>query len=146
MQWTYVNNVCSQPDVVECGVAQGSILGPLLFLCYINDLPEHLLHCTPSLYADDMALCFTSNNLDEIARALNAELQNIYYWFCRNKLSVNTAKTKYMLFHSRRKFNDNDTLRISMNNVEIEQVTVLKYLGVHLDSFLTFDHHVDAVA
>ena len=93
-----------------------------------------------------MALCYISNNVDDIWAALNKELQNIYYWFCRNKLSVNATKTKCMLFNSRRKFAENDTLNVSLNGVAIEQVPVFKYLGIHLDTFLSFDQHINALA
>ncbi len=145
-QCTFVNNVCSTTDIVDCGVPQGSILGPLLFLCYINDLPDHLLYCTPSLYADDTALCYISDNVEDISSALNEEFHNVYQWFCRNKLSVNADKTECMLFRSRRKFVENCELKVSLNGAVIEQVSSFKYLGIHLDPLLSFDAHVDALS
>ncbi len=87
-----------------------------------------------------------SNNIDDISAALNEELRNIYYWFCRNKLSVNATKTKCMLSRSRCKYAENDTLNVSLNGVAIEQVPVFKHLGIHLDKFLSFDQHIDALS
>ncbi len=144
-QVTAVGGCISDVAKVECGVPQGSILGPLLFLCFLNDLPIHLKHCIPSLYADDTALLYADNNILSISNKLNVELRNVFEWFCRNKLKVNPTKTKCMLFHSRRKFRNDSELLICLNRTEIEQVDNYKYLGLHLDTHLSFDKHIDII-
>ena len=77
-QTTGVNSVSSNTGKITCGVPQGSISGPLLFLCYMNDLPHHLLQCNASLYADDTSIYYTDNNIANISCFLNRELENIY--------------------------------------------------------------------
>ena len=77
---------------LSCGVPQGSILGPLLFVCYINDLSNHLKLARSFLYADDTALVFSSINAEQLSVAMNSELALINNWFNANKLSINASK------------------------------------------------------
>ena len=84
--------------MVTCGVPQGSILGPLLFIIYVNDLPLHLSQTKPYLYADDTALVASCSTTFEIESKLVADLKTTRKWLDANKLSLNIVKTKVMLF------------------------------------------------
>ena len=130
-----------------CGVPQGSIFGPLLFLIFINDL----CHSTPLLEAilsaDDTQLFYSHNNIKELCRTINAELNHLNDWFCANKLSLNTDKTEYVLFH-KAKTKDNLPLVLPdlfINDVKIKSENSLKFLGVMIDENLTWKAHVELV-
>ena len=88
---------------ISCAVPQGSILGPLFFLVYINDLPNCLKHTTPLMFADDTSLTAYGKRIEEIELGLNEDLEKIRLWLQANKLSLNVAKTEYMLIGSRQR-------------------------------------------
>ena len=121
----------SSPKQVSNGIPQGSILGPLLFICYINNLLNCLSNADCFLYADDTAILVKGRSNDEISAKLNREFEKVDHWFSCNKLSVNNSKTKSMLFSSNR-FRDRDQpLNVTQNkndHEDIEQVDKFKYL------------------
>ena len=84
---------------ISCGVPQGSILGPLLFLLYVNDLPNAFSVLDPIMYADDTNLFYSNNDIETLFSTVNMELEKISEWFKANKLSLNIKKTNYTLFH-----------------------------------------------
>ena len=86
---------------IVCGVPQGSILGPLLFLIYINDINTCLRGSTDFLYADDTVLLCNGTDLDKMSRTMQADLDSIYKWCASNKLTLNIKTTKYMIFGTR---------------------------------------------
>ena len=96
-----VNDHISSWKSIESGVPQGSILGPLIFLLYINDLPQYLKFTTSGLYADDTQIFASSDNYDELVELLNSDLKNISRWLSDNKLQHHTTKTKLMFIGSR---------------------------------------------
>ena len=96
-----VNDHISSWKSIESGVPQGSIFGPLMFLLYINDLPQYLKFTTPGLYADDTQIFASSDNYDELVELLNSDLKNISRWLSDNKLQHYTTKTKLMFIGSR---------------------------------------------
>ncbi len=145
IQTTVVNGVSSSTGDVTCGVPQGSILGPTLFICYINDLEKHLLYSKPSLFADDTALLVSGKTIEEIEHKLNIDLAIAERYFSANKLQLNVAKTKSMLFRSTQRFTHNHELLIYSGTRHIEQVDAYKYLGVFLDTHLTFKQHIEYV-
>ena len=92
-----VNDSMSTPNVISSGVTQGSILGPLLFLLFINDMPNNLLHSTMDMYADDTLIYACHKGVNVIEKKLNEDLQNLSNWLVNNHMKVNVNKTKVML-------------------------------------------------
>ena len=130
---------------VKCGVPQGSILGPLLFLIYMNDISRCSEILSIILFADDTNLFFNHKNLDTLQMTMNNELSNIASWLSANKLSLNIKKTHFIIFKSRgKKINQNVSIKI--DNQEIEQVKHTKFLGLHIDNELSWKYHIEQVA
>ena len=102
-QFCKVNSVCSDLAEINIGVPQGSCLRPLLFLIYINDLPFALKRAKATMYADDTAISFSSDNIEEIDAVVNAELACPEKWLQGNKLSLNVVKTQAMIIGSSQK-------------------------------------------
>ena len=135
-QMVEVNGTLSSPLPVECGVPQGSILGPLLFLIYVNDM-KSACNCSLSLFADDAAVIASDRDKSQVERVLSTELSNISLWLSDNKLSLHLGKTESILFGSIYNLNKSPgfTVRVGDNIVtNKEEVT---YLGCILDSKLT---------
>ena len=126
---------------VSCGVPQGSILGPQLFLIYINDM-NLSINCRLSLYADDSALLFSGKNPDVIAERLSVELSTCKRWLVDNKLSLHVGKTECLLFGSRRRLKSVENFRVFCDGTAVQRVTTVKYLGILLDSNLSGSAHV----
>ena len=97
-----INGKISETKDIPISVLQGSILGPILFLCYINDMPGSTLLYT-LLFADDTACLASGENLQDLINFINVELNKIAIWFRVNKMAVNAEKTKYIIFHARNK-------------------------------------------
>ncbi len=144
-QVTRVNSNLSSETVTSCGVPQGSILGPLLFICYTNDLPSHLQYTRPSIYADDTALLSFGSSVTEIELNLQSDINILHRWFDANKLSLNRSKSKAMLFCSNRHRDKDTQLNVTIDGEVLETVTSFKYLGMELDNHLSFSNHVDRV-
>ena len=102
-QFCRVNGIDSETERIEIGVPQGSCLGPLLFLVYINDLPCAVKNSTTSMYADDTTLFFRSMNIEDLNEAINSDLRDLDSWLSGNKLSLNVAKTQGMLICTKNK-------------------------------------------
>ena len=129
---------------IKCGVPQGSILGPLLFLLYINDLPQVSEYFMPILFADDTNLFATGYNLNDIVSEINKEIANIYAWVKANKLSLNIDKTNFMLFTPKcvpRSIKD-----IFIDGNKIVEVTETKFLGVIIDCKLNWSPHITYIS
>jgi len=140
-QLVAVNGAFSEKAGVSTGVPQGSVLGPLLFLLFINDLPKCLKHSSSNIYADDTAIYACGNSVKEVSNLLQRDIENISMWFAENKLTVNSTKSYCMLITSNRNLLD-QKLDIRVNNTIIEQVRATKYLGLFPDSSLTWTEHV----
>ena len=132
-----INKVFSDPGNLTCGVPQGSILGPLIFLLYVNDMPQSV-DCDLYLYADDSCLVFQHKNVKEIEKQLNKDFSSLYDWFLDNKLSIHFGeeKTKSIIFANKRKVKKLERLDITYKDIKIKQYSNVKYLGCILDETL----------
>jgi hypothetical protein len=128
---------------ISCGVPQGSILGPVLFTLYVNDIVTSISCSKIMLYADDTILLFSAKTVDDIKSALIGDLENVATWFHRNKLHLNIKKCKWTLFGSEKKLSRTSLPDICISDKNIEHVTVYKYLGVQLDSNLKWESHIE---
>ena len=144
-QFTFIHNSLSSRHDILHGVPQGSILGPLWFLLYINDLPHSSSSLSFTLFADDTTLLHTDSNLQSLITSLNAELNRVSSWFRANKLSLNHAKSKYMIF-SKAPHSSSNTQPILINNIPISRVSSTKFLGVTIDEKLSWSDHISATA
>ena len=135
----------SESLTIKCGVPQGSVLGPLLFLIYMNDISKCSEILSIILFGDDTNLFFSHQNLFTLKETMNRELINITSWLSANKLSLNIKKTHFIIFKSRgKKLNQN--VKITINNQDIEQVKYTKFLGLYIDEEFTWKYHIDQVA
>jgi hypothetical protein len=138
-------NASSQSLKIDCGVPQGSVLGPLLFLIYVNDLPN----CSTSgefiIYADDTNIIFTHKDKAKLLENINKEISHIANWFNCNKLSINTDKTNFMLFKDNN-MNECSALAVKINGCTINRTNKVKFLGVEIQSDLSWNAHCNTKA
>lgn len=138
------NNVLSNEVNNGLGVPQGSILGPLLFIMYINDLGNCLKYCKIKMFADDTLIYIICDNIHDANIKLNEDLDCLFNNLCYHKLKLNTKKTKAMII-SNKKFIDLDNINIRIHAEKIELVDTIKYLGVVIDKKLKFDENIDYI-
>ena len=119
-----------------------SILSPLLFLLYIDDLPNTSKLLSFHLFADDTNIYFLSKNLNDLELILNQELHAVAEWMKSNRLALSILKTNFVLFHSKR-LKPYKSLSLKIDGVNIQEVSTVKYLGVTFDSNLTWKNHVN---
>ncbi len=122
------------------GVPQGSVLGPLLFLIYINDLHNAIQHSHVYHFADDTNLLNISSSPKKIQKQMNIDLKNVYKWLLANKISLNESKTELILFHKPGQA-INFNFKIKINGYRIQPSDYIKYLGMYLDSTLSGKEH-----
>jgi hypothetical protein len=141
-QYVFVNNVCSDIHSVKCGVPQGSVLGPLLFLIYVNDIGNALPEAKIKLFADDTNMFIFSDNIELLHQKAQNCIAQLHQWFTVNKLTLNLSKTCFMVFPKVKK---QDEFEIIVNKVKLENVNSCKYLGVTLDNELKWSAHIESV-
>ena len=129
-QVTVINGNLSEPRRVTCGVPQGSILGPLLFIITINDIVKAVKHCTVSLYADDTCLYYASSNPHDLEKYVNEDLSSISKWLNCNGLLLNEKKCECMIITPMRKKRLFNNIQVKINSFCIQQTNTCKYLGV----------------
>ena len=137
------DRIQSNLSKIRVGVPQGSILGPLLFLLYINDLPNVCTSSSCLLYADDTVLIFENSDRGKLQADLDKDLPAICEWLNANKLSLNTKKTVYQLYtYSQTSFE----LNITLNKEVIETADKVKYLGIVIDPHLKWNFHINHIS
>lgn len=142
IQITKIDQYESKIAKVIYGVPQGSVLGPLLFLIYINDISNIGLSGYTSLYADDTCLFYFGHTIQNIINEAQKDLNILHSWLSQNLLTINTAKTSYIIFSAKNK-KIPDFTPLTINNETINKTNNEKYLGLILDNRLTFKAHID---
>jgi hypothetical protein len=147
VQQVSINNTLSEAGYLSQGVPQGSILGPLLFSLFINDLPLHIENCDIFSYADDTNLTVSAITIEDIQNKLSRDLTVVEAWCNNNQLVINTSKSKCMLICTQQKRQHliTDTLNLSLYGTSLENVECQKILGVYIDKNLTWRSHIDCL-
>ena len=142
-QYVKLNGIKSSLLEIEFGVPQGSILGPLLFLIFINDLPN-ATNLYIKLFADDTFLCAQNTNFADLENEVNTELEKVSIWLASNKLTLNTDKSKYMLVSNKRDSITN--MHVTVNDAVLKSCDSYKYLGVYFDKNLDWSPHIQYIS
>ena len=141
-QFVTIGDKSSRLLGTKMGVPQGSTLGPLLFILYINDMSNPISNLKTIHFADDSTLHLSMKKNEDIAPRINSELEIINAWLTSNKLYLNIDKTKYMIFSIKDKPPD---LSLNIGNSCIDRTNVQKFLGVYIDDRLTFGDHINKI-
>ena len=141
-QVTLANGTRSGINYIEYGVPQGSVLGPLFFILYVNDLQQAVNDVNVQLYADDTVLYTADCSTNVITNKLQRGLRKFYKWCISNKPTVNPAKTKMMTFGTRHSIKRTKQCQLYLGGERIQRVSTYKYLGFTLDSTLTFKNQI----
>lgn len=144
-QFVSIGSTKSNEHSIPCGVPQGSVLGPLLFLLYVNDLPRVTSVFDCHLFADDTNLFYANEDLLELESIININLPKINTWLACNKLSLNIDKTNFVIFHPPQK-RIRHKVNLFINHKTISQATSVSYLGIHIDSNLNWKSQVTHIA
>ncbi len=135
----------SKSQNIEYGVPQGSILGPIFVSLYINNLSLQGIQACIIMYTDNTVIVFSHTDYIHIQTVLNNELSNVKAWLDEHKLTLNTTKSKYMIFGSLKRLHKVGPMKIEIGDEEIERVKSFKYLGVYLDEVMTYKEHASNV-
>jgi len=146
-QFTHAMGSSSATKEIKFGVPQGSILGPLLFLIYINDITSSISKdINLKLFADDTAILVSHSNLDSLNTIANETMSKIIEWLNMNKLSLNNEKTYGMFFNANKKINKTQVTQINLQDTKLKFVEYTKYLGIIIDSKLSFKEHIHCLS
>ena len=144
-QFTLVNGKKSRLKENNFGVPQGSILGPLFFLIFINDISFSMRSCKGKLFADDTCLLLHHKTIHTLVQNAEHSLTEISKWFKLNKLSLSLTKSNFILFHNTKRDPCAWLKKLQSGNEELPRVKVVKYIGLHVDEKLTWKNHIDEV-
>ena len=140
---TLANGKRSNNKDILYGVPQGSILGPVLFTLYVNDLPEVVKNCLSVLYADDLILVSSAKTPEAALTKLQLDLNKVIDWCDVNRLTPNVDKTKFMWFTSHQKLDNTLDQPVLVKGTSLGEVEDYKYLGIWLDSTLSFKRQLE---
>ena len=140
-QKTFANSILSSGRPITCGVPQGSILGPLLFLIYVNDLSKCLQRCQVRLYADDTVIYSSNTNPLVAFQDVQNDMSRLLHWCNKNQLTMNIKKTKSMFYGTKKMIKVTNLSNIKLGNDELQYVNKFSYLGIKLDNTLNFEVH-----
>ena len=145
-----VGRQISTYEDITCGEPQGSRLGTLLFLVHMNDLHLSLNHSDVNMYADETSISFSSNSIPDINQKANSDLLCLKTWMESNKLSLNVTKTQTFLIGGRKKLKDIENsdpqnLQIAIDQEPVSQIKHIRYLGIEVDQFLSWEEHISAL-
>jgi len=139
------NNKCSNWDLIKHGVLQGSVLGPVLFLLYINNLPKIIpKHNSIVLFADDTSILITDSSNIDFNININQSLASIITWFNSNLLTLNLKKTHCIEFRSKNYYQVQT--KVQYEHIDISNSTETKFLGLTIDETLSWNQHIDFIA
>lgn len=144
-QYVQMDDFSSSSEVVVKGVPQGSILGPLFFIYYINDIFNLKLKGQLQLYADDACLLYKSAEISDLQASMISDVKIVSDWLKLNLLSINAEKSNYIIFEKRSIVDVDDDFQLTIDNQNICRTYVVKYLGLVIDSKLTWENHIQKV-
>ena len=145
-QRTVIGQATSCNRLVYVGVPQGSILGPLLFSIYINDLRTCLKHTSVTLFADDTALYCSAKSSSDLQQMLNEDLASVAKWLNDHKLTLNVAKSKFMIIGSSQRLKSVGKFSLQICDEFLDKTDCYKYLGVIINETLSWGDHVDYIS
>lgn len=140
-QFTSFKNENSYLQTIKCGVLKGSILGPLLFIIYVNDITMVSSNSSLVMFADDTNIFFNDSDTQCLERTVCHELALYFDWFASNKLSLNISKTNYMVFNL--PSTQNHDFKLTINNIPLKPASSVNFLGVYIDSKLNWNNHME---
>ena len=141
-QCVRLGNCLSDIKPISIGVPQGSVLGPILFLLYVNDLPQHIKNEQCNMFADDTIIYSSGQSISEIQSKLQMTIDSVIPWYESNRLAVNTEKSSVMLIGKKTQIRDNN-LNIYINNVLVNETNCTNYMGLFIDNTLSWDMQCD---
>ena len=144
-QRVYANDTYSDFQNISQGVPQGSVLGPLFYIIYANDLSKIVKNCEMALYADDTVLYTSNKNVDVSVHKLQEDINSLSHWCSRNGIMANTEKTKVMVFGSNNSLAKVPPFEVKFGSVPLQSVTSYTYLGISLDCSLTYNLYVSKI-
>jgi retron-type reverse transcriptase len=145
-QYVVYRETCSENREVDYGVPQGSVLGPLLFIIYVNDLPGCLRKSKCILFADDTTIYESCSNPMDIIATIEHDMLSLTHWFRSNKLSLNIAKTKFIIFCPKITDRLPEITSIRLESDVISRVNHTTFLGIYIDDKLQWDKHIAYVS
>ena len=144
-QFLSINGFDSDINAICCGVPQGSILGPVFFLIYMNDLFFSMKYCTVHHFADDTNLLNFNNSIQKINKQVGHDLKYLLYWLSADKICLNVSKTEVVFFKSIRKQTET-TLKLKLNGKRLYPTNSVKYLGMKIDENLNWHQQINNAA